>query len=398
MEPRSYVDKRGCIVGGCSFKRADNVSLHAFPFSRPEIFAKWEAFVFKTRKPLKLAKASRICSAHFTTDNFITNYKMVEKITGQPTTSRIHLIKDAVPTILPRKQTVPGTDTVTPIDISPCNSTSVSNVSEQQWNIRHASSQSQVRAILTNESISKCVTSVESVNTVTPLVTPQRLAATKPEKRSIPEYCYQPAANLSNTCATSAMNSTVAIGNDFKSSLPPPTVQTLDAPDMQLYYETNRLDFPTSTSSRVTATSASCSDRNTPTDGVYPTACVSNVTTYSLEKSTPGARLVSQPGHDRAMLPSGQIPTVAVQVDDSVILRRKQSGMTQSSDLEAKPRNSDIITQILRTYLTSDVTSNQLEITPTTSSISACMTNTTPEVLPRLQVRPVTMFFVCSNI
>lgn len=91
-----------CVAGGCSNTpdAANNISLHKFPQdddSRPQEKKRRKLWVnFVNTKRGKWTPTSRLCSAHFTDDDFVTAF-------GVPDTQfynkRINLKETAVPTI-----------------------------------------------------------------------------------------------------------------------------------------------------------------------------------------------------------------------------------------------------------------------------------------------------------
>ena len=87
-----------CAAWGCSntYKDSD-VSLHSFPFDRPEILRQWITFVKTTRKDWSgPTKYSVLCSNHFDVDSYPAKYRLMESM-GQTVTKR-KLNNNAVPT------------------------------------------------------------------------------------------------------------------------------------------------------------------------------------------------------------------------------------------------------------------------------------------------------------
>ena len=101
MEETPKTESRGgkrCAAWGCSntYKDSD-VSLHSFPFDRPEILRQWITFVKTTRKDWSgPTKYSVLCSNHFDVDSYLAKYKLMESM-GQTVTKR-KLNNNAVPT------------------------------------------------------------------------------------------------------------------------------------------------------------------------------------------------------------------------------------------------------------------------------------------------------------
>lgn len=87
-----------CVAWGCNktYKNGD-VSLHSFPFDRPEILRQWTNFVRTSRKNWNgPSKYSVLCSDHFDADAYPAKYRIMETV-GQIVHAKT-LNKDAVPT------------------------------------------------------------------------------------------------------------------------------------------------------------------------------------------------------------------------------------------------------------------------------------------------------------
>lgn len=87
-----------CVAWGCSKTYKDgDVSLHSFPFDRPEILRQWTNFVGKSRKNWNgPSKYSVLCSDHFDADAYPAKYRIMETM-GRIVQFKT-LNKDAVPT------------------------------------------------------------------------------------------------------------------------------------------------------------------------------------------------------------------------------------------------------------------------------------------------------------
>jgi len=88
---------RRCVAMGCSNTNNEGVSLHQFPFDRPNINRQWVAFVTTKRKDWKgPTKHSVLCAAHFRPESFSLKSRILQSM-GNP--SRKVLEKDAIPTL-----------------------------------------------------------------------------------------------------------------------------------------------------------------------------------------------------------------------------------------------------------------------------------------------------------
>ena len=101
MEETPKTESRGgkrCAAWGCSSTYKDSdVSLHSFPFDRPEILRQWITFVKTTRKDWSgPTKYNVLCSNHFVEDSHPEKYRLMECM-GQTVTKR-KLNNNAVPT------------------------------------------------------------------------------------------------------------------------------------------------------------------------------------------------------------------------------------------------------------------------------------------------------------
>lgn len=119
MEETPKTESRGgkrCAAWGCSntYKDSD-VSLHSFPFDRPEILRQWITFVKTTRKDWSgPTKYSVLCSNHFDVDSYPAKYRLMESM-GQTVTKR-KLNNNAVPT----KHVKIGTPKQNVMDVTHC--------------------------------------------------------------------------------------------------------------------------------------------------------------------------------------------------------------------------------------------------------------------------------------
>lgn len=87
-----------CVAWGCNktYKNSE-VSLHSFPFDRPEILRQWTNFARTSRKNWNgPSKYSVLCSDHFDADAYPAKYRIMETV-GQIVHAKT-LNKDAVPT------------------------------------------------------------------------------------------------------------------------------------------------------------------------------------------------------------------------------------------------------------------------------------------------------------
>ncbi|PIK43232.1 putative THAP domain-containing protein 1-like [Apostichopus japonicus] len=87
-----------CVVGGCSNTHQQNVSLHKFP-KDSKYHRLWVAAVKRTRKDwLGPSSQSYVCGAHFTSESFVSSYRLSAQLgIGAPTTRRLQ--DNAVPSI-----------------------------------------------------------------------------------------------------------------------------------------------------------------------------------------------------------------------------------------------------------------------------------------------------------
>ena len=84
-----------CIAPGCFNTQKDKkLSFHRLPLKRPKLLQKWLQNMRLKDPPLY--KSSRVCSAHFTSDCYVRDFKSELMSNLQPS---FNLLEEAVPTI-----------------------------------------------------------------------------------------------------------------------------------------------------------------------------------------------------------------------------------------------------------------------------------------------------------
>ena len=92
---------RMCVVGGCSNRKTEEISLHHFP-TEQDVREMWIKAVISTRKNWKgPSKDTVVCSEHFEADCFDPSYDL-KKSMGLK--ARRDLVKGSVPTKFKRPQ------------------------------------------------------------------------------------------------------------------------------------------------------------------------------------------------------------------------------------------------------------------------------------------------------
>ncbi|XP_061171103.1 THAP domain-containing protein 1-like [Saccostrea echinata] len=89
---------RRCVAAGCSMTKTETngISLHYFPFDRPQILRQWTSIVQRNRKKWSgPTEHSVLCSLHFSEDSYPPKFRLMATM-GIPCKQK-ELERDVVP-------------------------------------------------------------------------------------------------------------------------------------------------------------------------------------------------------------------------------------------------------------------------------------------------------------